>query len=417
MSITQSHTFILRGLLFLIIAYSFLVPLENFIEVVWGIKTVFRPHRVLALLTGFLIFSVVPVRQLRYDRNDLRLLWFYLLGLIPTAIAWMYDRLEWSYFIQTSIQWLIIVWIFLQAKTLYWNERSVMKLLYAFVTASMINGLFMIYWFLNKDISRQNGFMDNPNFAAFTLNIAFIYFIQHGSFVQHQNVLSRIFVSLIGIALSLGAILVSGSRGALIAVILTLLVFLFYRFSLKRLAIFGILLLCTSVVLQVTGMQAKYTEAIPLLSRLDRLSGRNESRLVLWEQGWLAFQDSYCMGLGIEQFKNPVNYSQYMQHADNPMVAKQQGLVLHNDFLAILFEYGVLSFIVYLIFFITLGRQILKITDFHQRRFWLLVYLNVLTFMFFSTTFQSHAVWFVILLLSMITGSMTQEKRLNTTLD
>lgn len=391
-----------RVIMKLFMLYVFLLPFENILELVWGIDTPFRPHRLLALACGFLVVIIRPLHSIRISNNDLRLAGMYLAGCIPTAIAWFENRLDSDAFLLTSYQLFVIFWIYFLIKNVPDFKGQVYKTLNIFCVACALNGSYMVWLFLSQDIGRQSGFMDNPNYAAFALVVSMSFFILELSRRDRRRGLSREFLRIAAIAMSFAGLFVSGSRGGLIIMALSILLIAAtagnFKTIFKGLGNAGLVLL----LLCQTESGRKYWAVIPVLNRIEMLSNREEARTTLWKQGWVAFIDSGCMGLGIEQFKNPVNYSRYVQTTHNPVVASQRGLVLHNDYLAVLYEYGPLAFFFYLAFCLWILRSLLRKPMTQESRVGLILFCCVLAFSLFATTFQSHAVWYVVLTCSML---------------
>ncbi|MBK8955145.1 MAG: O-antigen ligase family protein [Saprospiraceae bacterium] len=364
------------------------------------IDTPFRPHRVLALFIGALIFIIVPVRNLKYSANDLKLIGVYLFGLVPSFIAYLENRLEFDYFLLTSLQLFIILWIFFQIKALPLEIGVLHKLFHVFCFFAMVNSGFMIYTFLFEDIGRQSGFMDNPNYAAFTLNVALVYFAYQLSKVDDARSGWYRFFCFVAFIIVLVGIFVTGSRSAMISLVFSVFLYLYFHFSWKKIIIGFLLFIVVSGLLMQLDRFQNYMDVVPLLNRLESLSGREESRITLWKQGWMAFADTYYLGLGIEQFKNPDIYIQYLQTSDNPMLVAQEGLVLHNDYLAVLFEYGIIPFLLFVSFYFTILRNLLKQSNIRYRSMWLIIFMNIVLFSFFDTTFQSMPFWFIVMIVS-----------------
>lgn len=376
------------------------LPFENMLMILTDIDTPFRPHRILAVVVGLLIFMILPKRSLTYSSNDLKLAGIYLFGLIPTFVAFLDHRLQFDYFLLTSMQLFIILWIYFMVKSLQLSESRIKCLFHIFCFFTLLNAIYMIYIFVFEDIGRQSGFMDNPNYAAFTLNIALAFYLYKFVWPVEQNQKIVRLYYIFAFCLILAGIFVTGSRSALVSLVVTIFLFVMLRFSWKRLFVTLLFLLAVFVWAKQYEIGQKYLEVIPLLNRLEALSGREESRLTLWIQGWQAFEDTYFLGLGIEQFKNPKIYSQYLQTSDNPMLVSQEGLVLHNDYLAVLFEFGIIPFLLFISFYYHIFYK-LKVQLKHQEgTLWFICFINVLIFSFFDTTFQSLPFWFVILILS-----------------
>lgn len=385
----------------LFVIYTVLLPFENLTHEIWNLDTPFRPYRLIALFIGFLILFSRPLKQVRIEGNDLKLIAIYIFGLIPSFIAWTQDRFQWSYFLQTSLQFCIILWVFVLIKNLAFSFKQIYRMLHIFSVATLLNGVYMIALFIWKDIGRQSGMMDNPNFAAFTANIACVYFLYSWIYSEKSFFHPSRLASLTCIFILVTAVFVSGSRGALISLIISFFIFLIGVSARKRLTI-----VVSIAVLFFAGSQMKGVSDtlkwIPLLNRLETLTGKQEARTTLWKQGWVAFKDTGYMGLGIEQFKNPDNYARYVQTTENISVVSQAGLVLHNDFLTILFEFGPIAFLLLVSFYFSLWKDIWSIPSGTVKILSLILFMNVFVFACLDTTLQSHAVWFILLVLTLL---------------
>ncbi|MCC6752577.1 MAG: O-antigen ligase family protein [Saprospiraceae bacterium] len=401
-----------RVIMKLFMLYVFLLPFENVLEVVWGIDTPYRPHRLLALACGFLVLISRPLNSIQVSKNDLRLVGMFLAGCIPTAVAWFENRLDSSAFLLTTYQLFVIFWVYFLIKNVADYKKQIHKMLNVFCTASAINGGYMIWLFLSQDIGRQSGFMDNPNYAAFTLVVSLSFFLLELTRSDKEIDLIQSVLKVAAIGISFAGIFVSGSRGGLVILVLAVVLLLATAGSLKKLfkgfGIAGLMILLISR----TESGRQYWAVIPVLNRIEMLSNREEARTTLWKQGWVAFVDSGCMGLGIEQFKNPINYNRYVQTTQNPVVASQQGLVLHNDYLAVLYEYGPFAFLFYLAFCLWILRNLLSRPMTPAARVGLILFCCVLAFSLFATTFQSHAVWFVVLACSLLAQASWRSRRM-----
>ncbi len=388
-------------LILLFYVYIALLPFENITHVIWNWDTPFRPYRLLALGIGCIILLSRPIRFVKLERNDLKLTAVYLLGLVPSMIAWTQDRFELNYFLLTSMQWFVILWIFLLVKNLPFKRQDVLNGLHIFSVATVANCVFMVSVFIWEDLGRQSGMMDNPNFAAFAANIAWVWFL-YALFYSKRSFLHP--VSIIYFAcllIVLAGIFVSGSRGALLSLLVSCVLFIMYGFRLKKLLVFIALLCILLIAASRVQIISDTLKIIPLWNRLESLTGREEARTTLWKQGWIAFQDRGFMGLGIEQFKNPDNYQRYVQTTENMSVVTQSGLVLHNDFLTILFEFGPFAFFVFLSFYFKLWSDIWAMSSGPIKLLFLALFLNVLLFALLDTTFQSHAVWLTLILITL----------------
>lgn len=390
-----------KGIHFLITCYAALLPFENITKVWFENDTAFRPHRILAILIGCCIFFGKPFSKFRLGKVDLYILGMFLLGLIPSFIAFLSGRFESHHFFLTSIQLLIIFWVFIMIR----NSRMDSKLLSSWIAVYsfgvLINGLYMIYQFLNFDIGRQSGLMDNPNYAALAINIAFAFYMnKYLSSQQSFYSFSRLWDLLFSVLL-LVAMFISGSRLALLTLALVLLVILFYHFSYSKLKKLGYVFVAMVTILIISETATPLLKVLPAIDRLEKLSDKDEGRFTLWKQGWIAFSDSGFIGLGIEQFKNEANYRKYVQSTQNLSVAQHHGLVLHNDYLTVLFEYGIIPFLLFIAFYFRIFNQLRRIkVDYAE--FYMAAFLSIVLFSIFDSNFQSHFIWFILALLSII---------------
>ncbi|MBK6545950.1 MAG: O-antigen ligase family protein [Saprospiraceae bacterium] len=392
-----------RIILNLFFLYVFMLPFENIQEVAWGIDTPYRAYRILALFIGFLILTTRKIRVIKFYKNDLKLLWVYLFGLLPSAIAWADNRLLAEYFWLTSLQYFIVLWILLLIKNLPFEIRHAYTCMNLYGIGVLINCLFMIYNFIFTDIGRQSGWMDNANFAAFANNIAFAYFfylfyIKEGSMLSISRILLLIasFITLIGL-------FVTGSRSSLISLSMSILIIIFYKANFRKALLnLAMMLFPVFIFFQFVDFNKFITKA-PLWDRLISLNNSEDPRRVLWTQGLEAFKDTYFIGLGIEQFKNPENYRKYVHKSENVSAANQDGLVLHNDYLTVLFEFGILSFIMFIGFYYGLYNRLKIQIQINPKLFVFLVcFINMVLFSMFDSSFQSHSMWFVYIILGIV---------------
>lgn len=390
-----------KGIHFLITGYAALLPFENISKVWFENDTPFRPHRILAILIGCCILFGKPFSKFRLGKLDLYILGMYVLGLIPSFIAFLSGRFESHHFLLTSVQFWIILWVFIMIRNCRMDNGLVNTWIAVYSFGVVINGFYMIYQFLNFDIGRQSGLMDNPNYAALAINFAFAYYFNNYlSSGQSFYSLSRIMNLLFSILL-LGSMFISGSRLALLTLALVLLVTLFYKFSYDKLKKLGWVLLVMVSMLVISDTATPLLKVLPAIDRLEKLSDKDEGRFTLWKQGWIAFSDSGFLGLGIEQFKNELNYRKYVQSTQNLSVAQHHGLVLHNDYLTVLFEYGIIPFILFLAFYYRIFKQLI-VVRIENAECYMACFLSIVLFSIFDSNFQSHFIWFMLALLSII---------------
>ncbi|HEX5624926.1 MAG TPA: O-antigen ligase family protein, partial [Saprospiraceae bacterium] len=234
------------------------------------------------------------------------------------------------------------------------------------------------------------------NFAAFANNVAFTYFF----FLWYQR--REYTRPSIGILLwmacmtTFAGLVITGSRGALISLLVSVVLIVAYEFQLRRMLAKLVLLALPMVLVLQTFDLDRIVNLLPAWNRVVTLAGKEEARTTLWGQGAEAFRDSYFIGLGIEQFKNPDNYRKYVHKTQNVSVASQHGLVLHNDYLTVLFEYGIPAFICFISFYYGIYWR-LRIGQKSDPSWFVFIvcFWNMAIFSMFASSFQSHSMWLV----------------------
>lgn len=393
-------------ILYLFYLYSFILSFENILDELWDVKTQYKPFRVLALFIGFLILSTRRFNSIKFVANDLKLLGVYLFGLIPTVVALLNDRLNEDYFWSTSLQYFIVLWILLLIKNIPFELKHVQKALQFYCLGSLINGVYMIYKFAYVDYGRQSGFMDDSNIAAMGCCISFTYyFYQFVQTPEPKPGLNRILNGLISLILVV-ALFVAGSRSAIILWSLILLFLLYYNVSFKRKLWHTVILLLALFFIYNSSYNQALFKIMPAWERLTTLEGKEDSRVSLWKYGFNAFKETHYVGLGIEQFKNPVNYTKFVKVSENATVINQRGLVVHNTFLTVLYEYGILSFLFFISFFLTLFINLKQASkQLEHPVIYILIYFSVVWFSIFLSSFQSHSMWFLYIILGLVSYS------------
>ncbi len=392
-----------RIILALFFLYVFMLPFENILEVQWNVDTPYRPYRILAILIGFLILFSRKFQSIKFHTNDLKLLGIYAFGLIPSLIAWADNRLYSESFLSTSLQFFIILWIVLLIKNIPFELKHIYTCMNIFCAGVFINSLYVILIFFTEDLGRQSGWMDNPNYAAFVNCIAFsylFYLFYHGQF--DNNKYFKIFLLLASLVILL-ALFFTGSRSAMIVLGISLILIIGHNFNFRKLLKnAAIVLVPVFLLFQIVDFN-RFMALVPAWNRLLILMDTEDSRTVLWKQGFEAFSETGFIGLGIEQFKNPDNYRKYVHKTENVSVAMQQGLVLHNDYLTVLFEYGIIPFLLFLSFYLFLFRKLWKRYLMNPSQFvFLICFIDLAVFSMFLTSFQTHSMWFVYIMLGFL---------------
>lgn len=167
---------------------------------------------------------------------------------------------------------------------------------------------------------RMTGLIGNPNFAGGVIALSYPYLFYHWRSNKPALLLATIAGGL--------AILLTDSRGAIIAFSLALLL-LFLRHANKKLVLFM---------------------AVPLLAIgayffPQRAISHFDSREIIWQKGWQAFQEKPVFGWGIENFSKAFQ-SQLAQEGDTDLKRIRVDKA-HNEFLEILVATGLVGATLY----------------------------------------------------------------------
>ena len=180
------------------------------------------------------------------------------------------------------------------------------------------------------------GFNPNEPGKIFAITIPIAWYL--GILKENQKPALR-FVNAIYPLFGLLGVMISASRGGLVACVPSVL---FILFNLRKMPLFG------KVAMAVVGIGAIVALShVDLAPQLDRLSTMADSssaedklngRTVLWQAGWDCFTHNPFIGVGTGAFPAAVS--------DN--VVGFEGLPAHNTFLSIATETGVIGLVLFL---------------------------------------------------------------------
>ena len=205
-------------------------------------------------------------------------------------------------------------------------------------------------------------------FYNFNMYVTFICFLLPFLFYGVSNAQNKgrtRIVFAIATALAVVLLIYNGSRGGLLAFLIMVSVYVFFTSSNKRtLSVYFVLFLAVlGFVLYRYGSTILNT----LIMR-GEVQGivQEESRFVIWGNVWKVVQDYYFLGCGAGGLR--IAMAKYVNRGI---------LMAHNVFLEVLSEYGIVFFIGFLMFLITVFNKAKKLAD-KQRK--LCLYQALLAF-------------------------------------
>ncbi|MGZ9784386.1 O-antigen ligase family protein [Bacillus pseudomycoides] len=181
---------------------------------------------------------------------------------------------------------------------------------------------------LDRDYPRLIGLLDDPNIFIFYNTLFFSFYLTHLKGFKHS----------FGFILCIITNLLTFSRGGIVALILVVILYIILANFLKKVKMILIALLCLVVIYAACSfMQIDLNQIIS--SRInDFSSDKGSGRFELWEQAINYFMSHPLLGIGA------FNFSDYYAFEHN------EKLYVHNTYLEILVEAGIIGFLFYLSF-------------------------------------------------------------------
>jgi O-antigen ligase len=280
------------------------------------------------LLAGFWVFTVVATNKIRKP-HPFHAIFFLFIVWHVLSVLWTIDVNGTVGRLQAYIQLVVMVYIIWD---LYITPTAVMRGLQAYVLGAYVAiGSLMSNYFAGTQVYygrfSATGFDANNIGIIMALGVAPAWYL---ATVKSQSKITTLLklVNYIYIPSAVLATLLTGSRGALLAISFALL---FVISGLTRLGLFSRI----AVIVLFIGALFVLQPLIPLetLQRLgttrDSIEARDlNGRYHIWEEGFSAFRERPLLGVGSFAFR----------------ASTDTGKVAHNSFLTILVEVGLVGF-------------------------------------------------------------------------
>lgn len=355
-----------KYILYLLYAYAFLVTLEHILFVLYDITTIFKPYRVLGLIIIVIVFFNTGTFILSpKERHDRYLIWFVLFWGLLTFLYILFGlNINIDGFLNLFIQISLNLAIFLALKQIRLSHYDLMTVLKFYTWGILVNAIVMIteYYFVSNE-ERVSGFMDNPNSGstAISVSILFIILLLRKNNFSPFRLSSWFYVTLI-LILTL-AVFAAGSRTGIVLLIVGSILYMGFMVTVKSFTRLTILVILGYASFTVySNWNKKLVESVTRKLGTNRFfikiaENEEDIRVFLWKGGVDAFVDSNFMGIGLAQFSsNMDNFKKYMspylpQYVRKREIQHEGGLGLHNMYMDILVEGGVISLALLLIYF------------------------------------------------------------------
>lgn len=391
----------------LLLVYAFLVPLELVLEVLFGIDTVLKPYRVLAILIIGLAMLGTLSQKIRIGidiREDLFLYLVFIYGLIVTFLSMIYTPFGMSHFFNDAFQVGLYLGMYITLKNLDLNSKRWEYLLWSLVIGICLNAGYIFYKVRTfQASSREAGFMDNANFVALSSVVAIAFLLKRVDIWRN----TRKLVISIGALLLLGSVFLgAGSRTSLVVLVLVLSLIYYYSVWWKKALAFLMIGLFGVYFYFYQPQQTAWRPGNALANRIVELDASDDPRFAIWKGALRAAMQTNFMGLGIGQFTH--RFPEFFQSENHRVVYNNVrfgiGLSAHSDYFALLTEYGLIGVCLYILFIVVslvkvstlmsahYGNQSLRIAY----QFNLIILFSLATFGIASETFLSPLFWILL---------------------
>lgn len=341
-----------KVLVTLFCCYAFSMPFELILEILLSIRTIFKPFRILSILI-IGVFALKAFTQGLYldERNqaDWLLYAVFIYGLFISCVRIIGGMFDMGLFFNDSFQFGLHVATFFVFKATPISKKEALTILNWFVIGISINAFYIVYQFIvNTQWGRQSGFTDNPNYVAFGLVAVMAYLLLKTNFSQKKGVQFMYALLLLFLFYAFG---IEGSRTGLVMLfVVIILTFLFLSLKRKIILLLSSGIVAFPLLLGQLGNNIFLNGPMVLVNRLNQHKDAEEDvRFVVWRNIFKVLEEEGYMGMGIGQFKAdfPTYFGEVPHKLIMDMVDYGYYLSTHNDYLAILTDYGLLGLLFY----------------------------------------------------------------------
>jgi len=396
-----------RGAFFFLWVLLFVIPWENAV-VIHGFGTITRVVAIPAF--GMALLAILESGTLRMLAPQQLIMVIFLIWSGLTYF-WSFDPASTVTAIYTFVQLFMMVWLIWEfAQT----RKKQILLLRAYVLGSIIpSGGTLLGFFNNTGLQsgRYSGLGFNPGDLAFILALA-IPISLYLAVQERKKIL--VWVDGAATVLAFCAIVLTASRGSIVACIPTLLMFPFLFPKLRWGRNLTVL-----VFVALAGIGSWLFMPESSWSRLSTIgseisSGTLNERTMIWQIGWQVFGQVPFQGVGAGAYAPTIEHTLGLASDVGRMETGSQvgRLVAHNTFFSILVEQGVIGFTLFLALLFTLVLSAWKLPRV-DRIFWLCILLTWGIGALDLTWEQRKPTWFIFgLLISVAATKMATQRRL-----
>ncbi|MGP4079196.1 O-antigen ligase family protein [Pseudalkalibacillus sp. R45] len=337
---TVKEVFNLKLLDYLIALYFFLTPLEPIVNVI-------IPGGSSVKYVGGILLVVFLLHSYKYQlKHNIFIFHFLILiWLLITTLSYFYTTST-NYALIYLPTYISITVFFILLTTINYHQRQIKLFIMSTLYGSTILAIFMLSSMtlyhgkgIRYSLSILNAEIDPNNIAAFLAYGVLISF--NNTFMKKNNKLKNIVFLIINII----ALFYTGSRGAFITIGFALIILSIYKFRSNGRYYFSIKSIAKSMlVLTIVVVFLNIFVPESLLSRILEFTSyeSGSERTNIWAFAIERLASSPLIGYGVGSFPEVAN-TYYGIHKG-----------MHNTFLMVLFEVGIVGFIFFVSFIINL---------------------------------------------------------------
>lgn len=243
---------------------------------------------------------------------------------------------------------------------------------------------------LDRDYPRLIGLIQDPNFFVFYNTLFFCYYLCNSNTLKNK----------LGLTLCLITNLLTFSRGGLLIMAFIFYIYILKDNPLKRIKLLVGITAALSVSLYIAIVHLKFDIYGILASRIEDLSSDGGSgRLELWGRAWDFFASHKIVGIGAFNFPA---YNSF-QFGDT--------LQVHNTFLEILSESGLLGISCFFLFIILVFVQLIQSRTLKNKPYLFFTFIGVILQMGFLSVIINDMFFLYLAILSTYLHNEKQELR------
>ena len=240
---------------------------------------------------------------------------------------------------------------------------------------------------LDRDYPRLIGLLQDPNFFVFYNTLFFAFYLTN----------AKGWMNKIGLLLVVVTNLLTFSRGGLMVMIALFLLYMILNHPMKQLKMIIALTLSVTLGAYISIVYFKFQIFDILTSRMkDFTEDGGSGRLDLWGRAWNYFTEHPFFGIGA------FNFSDYNWHE------YQDTLTVHNTYLDILSESGLLGIFCYLLFILLVLYQLIEYKVYKKRPYLFLTFVGLVLQMGFLSVIINDMFF---LYLAVLSTYMTKQEQ------